>query len=114
VRILNGAHTALVCHALPLGLKTVRECVEHPEIGPWLERLLFEEIVPVLEGRVEDPSGFARATLDRFRNPFFDHQLSSIAMSHEAKVRVRLQPTLEEYRLRFGKEAPLLSDLLKK
>lgn len=112
VRLLNGAHTALVCHALPLGLKTVRECVEHPEVGPWLERLLFEEIVPVLEGRVEDPAGFARATLDRFRNPFFDHQLSSIAMSHEAKVRVRLQPTLEEYRVRFGKEPALLSTAL--
>lgn len=112
VRILNGAHTALVCHALPLGIPTVRECVEHPEIGPWLERLLFEEIVPVLDGRVEDPAGFARATLDRFRNPFLEHRLASIALNHESKVQVRLQPTLEEYREKFGRDPELLSAAL--
>src|SRR5208283_2390464 len=44
VRILNGAHTALVCKAMPLGLQTVRQAVQHPEVGPWLRRLLFEEI----------------------------------------------------------------------
>ena len=112
VRLLNGAHTALVCHALPLGLQTVRECVEHPEVGPWLKNLLFEEIVPLLDGRVEDPDGFARATLDRFRNPFLEHRLESIALNHEAKVAVRLRPSLEEYRARFGREPALLSRLL--
>ena len=41
-----------------------------------MEALLFEEIVPVLEGRCEDPGGFARTILDRFRNPFLEHRLS--------------------------------------
>lgn len=112
VRILNGAHTALVAHALPLGIPTVRECVEHPEIGPWLEDLLFEEIVPVLEGRVADPAGFARATLERFRNPFLEHKLSSIALNHEAKLRTRLEPTLAEYREKFGRSPIRLAALL--
>lgn len=112
VRILNGLHSALVCHALPLGIETVREAVEHPEVGPWLERLLNEEIVPVLEGRVDDPAGFGRTTLDRFRNPFLEHKLSAIALNHEAKVKVRLQPTREEYRAKFGKEPALLAGLL--
>lgn len=111
VRILNGAHTALVCRAEGSEVTTVRECVEHPEIGPWLEQLLFDEIVPTLEGRCEDPAGFARATLDRFRNPFLDHQLSAIALHHESKVAVRLQPTAEEYQARFGKQPALLSEL---
>jgi tagaturonate reductase len=113
VRILNGAHSALVSHAMEVsGVKTVRDCVEHQKIGPWVEKLLFEEIVPVLEGRCDDPKGFACETLDRFRNPFLDHQLSAIALNHESKVAVRLQPTLEEFRQRFGKEPPLLSELL--
>ena len=56
VRILNAAHTALVCRAMPRGFTTVRKAVEDQEIGPWLERLLFEEIVPVLEGRCEGPN----------------------------------------------------------
>lgn len=111
VRILNGAHTALVARALPMGLVTVAECLDHPEVGPWLEELLFEEIVPVLEGRVDDPAGFARATLDRFRNPFFEHALASIALNHESKLQVRLKPTLEEYRGRFGREPRILGSL---
>jgi tagaturonate reductase len=112
VRILNGAHTALVAHALPRGVVTVREAVEHPEIGPWLERLLFEEIVPVIAERAPGAEAFARATLERFRNPFLEHRLSSIALNHEAKVKVRLLPTLADYRARFDRPPPLLSAAL--
>jgi tagaturonate reductase len=113
VRILNGAHSALVCRAAGSGVETVRDCLEDREIGPWLERLLFEEIVPVLEGRCEDPAGFARETLDRFRNPFLDHRLSAIALNHESKVAVRLTPTLLEFRETFGSDPPLLSEILR-
>jgi len=112
VRILNGLHSALVCKALPMGIETVREAVEHPEVGPWLQRLLDEEIVPVLEGRVDDPAAFGRTTLDRFRNPFLEHKLSAIALNHEAKMKVRLLPTYEEYRSKFGREPELLSALV--
>jgi len=111
VRILNGAHTALVARALPLGIKTVREAVEDPEVGAWLRRLLFEEIVPVLEGRVENPTLFAKQTLDRFANPFLEHQLSDIAKGHEGKMALRLRPTLEESRTKFGREPELLAPL---
>ena len=113
VRILNGLHTALASHALPMGIETVREAVEHPEVGPWLETLLFEEIVPVLEGRVDDATGFARATLDRFRNPFLEHKLSSIALNHEAKFKVRLLPTYQDYKAKFGTEPRILKELVK-
>ena len=61
------------------GFRTVREAVNDPELGPWLERLLFDEVVPVLEGRVEGPAAFARQVLDRFSNPFIEHKLADIA-----------------------------------
>ncbi|MFA6287162.1 MAG: hypothetical protein WC661_07215 [Opitutaceae bacterium] len=112
VRILNGAHTALVAHAMPLGLKTVGECLEHAEVGPWLQRVLSDEIVPVIADRAPAAEAFARDTLDRFRNPFLNHQLSSIALNHEAKVKVRLLPTIEDYKNKFGKAPPLLSAAL--
>jgi len=111
VRILNGTHSALVRAAPRYGVETVRECVEHPKLGRWLERLLFEEIVPVLEGRCDDPASLARAVLDRLRNPLLEHRLSSIALNHDAKIAVRLRPTLVEYRERFGKAPPLLSTI---
>ena len=111
VRLLNGAHSALVSKGAEFRLATVRECVEHPQVGAWLEALLFEEIVPVVEGRCEDPEGFARTTLERFRNPFLEHQLSAIALNHETKVAVRLRPTLEEFRERFGREPKRLASV---
>lgn len=112
VRVLNGAHTALVAKARPLGFETVRQSVEDAAVRAWLERLLFEEIVPALEGRADDPGGFARTTLERFANPFLDHRLADIAMEHETKLRTRLWPTFEEYRSRFGRSPRLLGEAL--
>jgi tagaturonate reductase len=113
VRILNGAHTALLIKALPRGFTTVREAVSNPQLGSWLERLLFEEIVPTLEGRVDDAPGFARQTLERFRNPFVEHKLADIATHHAKKVGVRLVPTHCEYREKFGRVPPLLDEVLR-
>ena len=112
VRLLNGGHTALLIKAWPRGFRTVREAVSDPELGAWLSRLLFDEVVPVLEGRVEGPAEFAREVLDRFRNPFIEHELSAIALHHAAKVQVRLVPTREEYLAKFGKAPPRLSEVL--
>jgi tagaturonate reductase len=112
VRILNGAHTALLIRARRRGFVTVREAVTDPEMARWLERLLFEEIVPILEGRVEEPVQFARQTLERFRNPFLEHKLADIAVHHASKVQVRLVPTKAEYEAKFGKSPPLLTDVL--
>ena len=112
VRLLNGAHTALLIKAWPRGFRTVREAVEDPELGAWLERMLFEEVVPVLEGRVQDPGGFAKEVLDRFRNPFIEHELAAIAAYHETKVAVRLVPSKEEYQAKFGRSPELLTEVL--
>ncbi len=112
VRILNGAHTALVAKALPLGFQTVRQAVLDPEIGGWLRRLLFEEILPALEGRTEDPEQFARQTLERFANPFLEHRLEDIALHHEVKLQTRLVPTRREFEDRFGRPPKLLQEIL--
>jgi tagaturonate reductase len=112
VRILNAAHTALVTKAVPRGIATVREAVSDPDIAAWLDRLLFEEIVPVLQGRVEGPEDFARQTLERFRNPFLVHKMSDIRAYHDAKVKIRLIPTRDEFQQRFGRVPPLLEEAI--
>jgi tagaturonate reductase len=112
VRILNGAHTALLIKALPRGFSTVRQAVSDPDLGAWLERLLVEEVVPVLVGRVDDPAAFARQTLERFRNPFVEHRLADIALHHAKKVAVRLEPTRAEFVEKFGRRPALLDEVL--
>ncbi len=113
VRILNGAHTALVAKSLPLGLDTVRQAVLDPRIGPWLESRLLEEIVPTVSGRTDAPEQFARQTLERFANPYLDHRLADIAVHHAVKCQSRLLPTYHEYRQCFGRAPRLLGEILK-
>lgn len=112
VRILNAAHTALLIKAKPRGFAIVRDAVTDPELGAWLWRLLSEEIVPALEGRVDQPLRFAEQTIERFKNPFLDHKFADIALHHESKVKVRLVPTRDEYAAKFGKPAELLTQVI--
>ena len=73
-----------------LGIRTVLEAMQNPEIAGWLEAMLFEEIVPTLAGRVDGPEAFARQTLERFRNPFLEHKIKDILAYHPEKVQIRL------------------------
>jgi tagaturonate reductase len=112
VRILNGSHTALVSRALPRGFKTVLDAMNDPQISDWLQHLVFEEIVPTLQGRVANPEDFARQTLERFRNPFLVHRLSDIAVYHQEKVKIRLESTRAEYLAKFGHPPRLLDEAI--
>jgi tagaturonate reductase len=114
VRILNGAHTALVIRAVPQGFETVREAVEDEAIRAWLQELIFEELCPVVDARVDQAQTFAKQVFDRFANPFLNHKLSDIALHHETKVRVRLVPTYHEFVDQFGRKPQLLHNLVQK
>ncbi len=112
VRILNGAHTALVCRALPQGFVTVREALEDGDTRSWLEDLLFAEIVPIVAEKTEGAEVFARQAMERLANPFLEHRLEDIALYHETKIGTRLRPTYEDYVEIRGKKPPLLSEIL--
>jgi tagaturonate reductase len=112
VRILNAAHTAMASKAAPRGIRTVLEAMQDAEIAGWLEGMLFEEIVPTLASRVDDPEAFARQTLERFRNPFLEHKIKDILAYHAEKVKIRLVPTRGEYVEKFGKPPRRLDEAL--
>jgi tagaturonate reductase len=100
VRILNGAHTALVPLGTFLGYETVRQAVEDPILSEFLRRLLSEEILPTLA--MAEAGAFAEAVLARFRNPFIQHRLQSIALNSLSKFKVRLLPSLIDYTQQHG------------
>ncbi len=97
VRILNGAHTALVPLAYLYGLRTVREAVEDEYIGAFLEKAIQEEIIPTLDFPPSELAHFAHDVLERFKNPFIHHKLSAIALNSISKFQVRILPSLLEY-----------------
>ncbi|MEC0251216.1 tagaturonate reductase [Bacillus halotolerans] len=95
VRILNGAHTAMTPVASLYGLKTVRDSVEHPAVGRFVEELIHDEILPVL--KMEGLTQYAEDVLNRFKNPYIKHYVESIALNSVSKFKTRNLPTLQEY-----------------
>ncbi|MGC4045635.1 MAG: hypothetical protein QM758_17730 [Armatimonas sp.] len=105
LRLLNALHTAMASMGpSEYGVETVREALEHPELGSFLEELLFEELLPTVCPPLEreDAKGYAKVTLSRMRNPFLVHKLSAIAVGAPAKWESRLLPAMAEYEKRFG------------
>jgi len=94
VAILNGAHTALVPVAFQAGLDTVGEAMNDSEICAFVEKAIYEEIIPVLDLPRDELESFASAVTGRFRNPYIKHQLLSIALNGMTKFRTRILPQL--------------------
>ena len=102
VRILNGGHTSMVLAARLYGLSTVKECLDDTLVSAFLNKTLFEEIIPTL-GNKEEDIAFGKAVLERFANPFVKHQLLSIALNSVSKFKARVLPTIMEYYEANGK-----------
>ena len=97
VRILNGAHTALVPVAYLNSFRTVRESVEDTITGGFLRKAIFEEIIPTLDLPKEALQEFANDVIERFQNPFIKHELMSIALNSISKYKVRVLPSVLKY-----------------
>ena len=101
VRILNGAHTGFVLGAYLAGKNIVRECMQDETIHGFMNRLLLDEVIPILPLDKADCEHFAAAVTDRFSNPFVDHQLMSISLNSTSKWKARDLPSLLEYEEKF-------------
>jgi len=94
LRLLNATHTAMAPLALLAGVRTVREAVEHPRLGAFLRRLLFDEIIPAVDLPRDAAEAFARSVVERFRNPWLDHEWRVILTNQETKMRIRVVPLI--------------------
>lgn len=103
VRILNGAHTAFVPAAYLAGFDLVRDCMDDPVIRAFLERALYQEILPVLPLPEEESKAFAASVFERFANPYIDHRLLDITLNCTSKWRARVLPSLKESLALTGK-----------
>ncbi|MBL7870905.1 MAG: tagaturonate reductase [Cyclobacteriaceae bacterium] len=94
VRILNGAHSCMACVGYLAGLRTVRETIEHPVIGNFVKRMIFDDILSNLPGDLIELEKFAEEVIIRFRNPAIDHHLIAITHDSFSKFNVRVIPSL--------------------
>ncbi len=103
VRILNGAHTSMIPYAMLKGIETVGDCMENEEMYAFLNKCVFEEIIPTLDMNESELIGYANEVFERFKNPFIKHLCASISLNSISKFKVRVLPSLLEYVKRFGK-----------
>ncbi len=102
VRILNGAHTAMVPVAYLCGIRFVKEAMENAVVAQFVEDLLLEEAAKTLNFPEAEKRRFVSDVLDRFRNPLLKHQLISISLNSTSKFVARLLPTLKDYQRTEG------------
>ena len=103
VRILNGAHTGFVLGAYLAGFDIVRDCMHDETILGYMNKMLLQEVVPILPLDQDDCKKFAAAVEDRFNNPFVNHELMSISLNSTSKWRARNMPSCLEYIKKNGK-----------
>lgn len=100
LRLLNGSHSFTCAMAIELGFNTVKEAMANPAFNQFITELMMEEIVPAITGNTvgtEEARAFAGQVLDRYRNPFIEHQWLSISLQYSSKMNMRNMPVIKSY-----------------
>ena len=106
VRVLNGSHTNLVSAGMWLGAKTVYDCMNDQTLRAFLNNTLESEIVPFVSDDVKATTEFADSIIERFSNPYLNHQLISIHLNTISKWKARVLPSFKDYFAKHGEIAP--------
>jgi len=109
VRVLNGAHTAMVPVALQLGCQTVMDAFKVPAVEQFIHKMVHQEVLPVIKEDKEELKVFADKIVERFYNPFLKHYLKDISLNSLSKWETRDFPTLKDNFLQLNNEAPLVT-----
>ncbi len=109
VRILNGAHTSFVPAAFLCGYDYVLDAMRDPLIKTFMQRTLYDEVIPTLSLPKDDLLSFAEAVTGRFENPYIKHALLSICLNSVSKWRARCMPSLLGYVRDTGELPPRLT-----
>ena len=102
VTLLNGPHTVLSPVAYLSGINIVRDACNDPVIGQYIHKVQFEELMEPLNLPMDELRQFASDVLERFNNPYVDHQVTSIMLNSFPKFETRDLPGLKTYLERKG------------
>lgn len=102
VCLLNGPHTVLSPVAYLSGINIVREACEHPVVGKYIHKVMYDELMETLNLPKDELAKFADDVLERFNNPFVDHAVTSIMLNSFPKYETRDLPGLKTYLERKG------------
>jgi len=96
VRILNGSHTNLVPICLWHGKENVFDTMVDKKTRAFIDNSL-NEIIPYVSSDINATRKYADDVMERFLNPFINHQLTSIALNSISKWKARDLPSFIDY-----------------
>jgi tagaturonate reductase len=102
VTLLNGPHTVLSPVAYLSGVNIVRDACNHEVISKYIHKVQFDELMQTLDLPMEELEKFAGDVLERFDNPYVDHQVTSIMLNSFPKFQARDLPGVKIYLERKG------------
>ena len=102
VTLLNGPHTVLSPVAYLSGINIVRDALHDPVVGPYIKKVQYDELMQTLNLPMEELQQFAADVLERFDNPYVDHQVTSIMLNSFPKFQARDLPGVKVYLERKG------------
>jgi mannitol 2-dehydrogenase len=103
LRLLNASHQALCYIGMLLGYEFVHQTMEDKDIRRLVQRMMDEEVTPVLDPVPGVDLGQYKATLiERFANPAVRDQLSRIGIYGSSGIPKFLLPSIEEQLARGG------------
>ncbi len=105
VRILNGSHTGMVPIGLQMGCQTVMDAFNTPDLEKFINTMVAEEVIPMIEENQAELQEFAAGILERFYNPYIRHMLKTISLNSLSKWETRNFPTVLDNWTKSGKVA---------
>jgi tagaturonate reductase len=100
LHLLNGTHTFCCGLAYLAGFNTVKEAMANEVFSLFVNTLIKEEIVPAICGNSITATmayEFAEEVLDRFRNPYIEHQWLNVCQNYTLKMKTRNIATIKNY-----------------
>ncbi|MGO4784898.1 tagaturonate reductase [Cryobacterium sp. W22_MBD10_FK3] len=109
VFLLNAPHTTMATLARLAGVETVRDVMLDADFGPLVDKVMYEEIMPVLDLPHDELAAYAESVKERFENPFMHHELAAIALNTASKFKSRLLPVLLGFHTANGTLPPRIT-----
>jgi tagaturonate reductase len=99
LRLLNGTHTLSCGVAFLSGLQTVKEAMDDEQMHQFISSLMQNEIANAIPYKTTpvQTAEFSASCLDRFRNPFIEHQWLAITVQYSSKIKMRVVPVLLQH-----------------
>src|SRR5215469_1373067 len=105
LRLLNGTHAFSCGLAFLAGFKTVKEAMQDSLMTSFMKNLAMNEIaVAISNGEIsyDEACTFAGKVMDRFQNPFIDHQWLNISVQYSSKMKMRNIPLLQQHYKKYS------------